>query len=168
MHLIVSTFLNKHRGVEVLSDLDDHDLELNIPVDEAAVALTINKHGKVRIHQSHDAASAGMFLGGLAGCLAGLLVMAPGVGAAIGAAAGGALGAVGSPEPLDGLDKGFLKSLGQHFARNSSALIVLVPDEVAATALEAVRAYEDGTIAEAHVDAATEQAIRDAYQKSMA
>ena len=103
----------------------------------------------------------------MTGILAGLLVFAPGVGAAIGAATGGAIGSTADPTPLDGIDKEFLKSLASNLAPDSSALIVLVPDDVAASALASVEA-DDGVIAEAVLEAATEQAIRDAYEASIA
>ena len=168
MQLITLTFTNKHRGVEVLADLGDLDLAWGVPLDQSAAALTINKHGKVRVHQSHEAASAGALLGGMTGFLAGLLVFAPGVGAAIGATAGGAIGSASDPAPLDRIDKEFLKALGSNLAPDSSALIVLVPDEAAAAALASIQAYDDGVLAEALVDAATEQAISDAYEATIA
>jgi len=168
MQLITSTFSDKHRAVQVLSEIEDLELDGGAPVGQAAVALTVNRHGKVRVHQGHEAAATGALLGGMTGFLAGLLVFAPVVGAAIGAASGGAIGSAADPVPLDGIDKDFLKSLGSNLAPDSSALIVLVPDDVAASALTSIQAYEDGVIAEAAVDAATEQAIRSAYEASMA
>ena len=168
MQLITSTFADKHRAVQVLSDLGDLDLDWGIPLDQAAAALTVNKHGRVRVNRSHEAAATGAALGGMTGFLAGLLVFAPGVGTAIGAATGAAIGSAADPAPLDGIDKDFLKSLGSNLAPDSSALIALVPDSAAASALTAVQAYEDGVVAEAVVDAATEQAIRNAYEKAVA
>jgi uncharacterized membrane protein len=167
MQLITSTFSNKHRATEVLSDLEDLDLDWGIPVEQAAVALSVNKHGKVRVHQMHEAASAGALMGGMTGFLAGLLVFAPGVGAAIGTATGAAIGAIADPEPIAGVDKNFLKSLGDNLARDSSALIVLVSDDDGASALATVKTFTDGVIAEAAVDTETEQAIRVAYDNLM-
>ena len=167
MQLITSTFPDKHLAVEVLADLGDLDVNWGVPLDQGAAALTINKHGKVRVHRSHEAAATGAFLGGMTGFLAGLLVFAPGVGAAIGAATGGAIGSAADPAPLDGIDKDFLKALGSNLAPDSSALIALVPDDAAVSALASIQAYE-GVVAEAVVEAETEQAIREAYEASIA
>jgi len=167
MKLITSAYPNKHRAIEVLEDLGDLDLNWGVPLDEVAAALTINKHGKVRVHRSHEAASAGAIIGGMTGFLAGLLVFAPGVGTAIGAATGGAIGSAADPTPLRGIDKDYLKTLGSNLSKDSSALVVLVPDAAADAAMASVQAYEDGVVTEAVIDAATEQALRDAYQATL-
>ena len=167
MKLVTTAFPDKHRAIEVLSDLGDLDLNWGVPLDQVTAALTINKHGKVHVHRSHEAASVGAALGGMTGFVAGLLILAPGVGAAIGAATGGAIGSAGDPTPLDRIDKNFLKSIGSTLEKNSSALVVLLPDSSAAAALATLRGYEDGVIAEAVVDEATEQAIRDAYDATL-
>lgn len=165
MQIITLAFSDKHRASEILSDLGDLDVDWGVPIDQAAAAITVNKRGKVHVHQSHAAAGTGAFFGGLTGFVAGMLVFAPGVGAAIGAATGGAIGSAADPEPLDGIDKGFLKQLGNNLAIDSSALVVLVPNTAADTAMAALRAYDDGTIAEATVDADVERKIQAAYDK---
>ena len=155
MQLISLTFSDRHRATEVLADLGDLSLDWGVPLDQAAAAVTVSKRGHVRVHQSHEAASAGAFLGGMAGFVAGLLVLAPGVGTAIGAAA--------DPLPLAGVDKDFLKSFGENLERDSSALVVIVPDAGTAAALATLKAYDDGVIAQTVLDAATESAVEDAY-----
>ena len=60
MHIVSSTFANKHRAVEVLAELGDLDLDWGVPLDHAAAALTINLHGKVRVHRSHEAGATGV------------------------------------------------------------------------------------------------------------
>ena len=167
MKLITSAFPNKHRAIEVLEDLGDLDLNWGIPLDEVAAALTVNRHGKVRVHRSHEAASAGAVIGGLTGFLAGLLFFAPGVGTAIGAATGGAIGSAADPTPLRGIDRDYLKTLGSNLSKNSSLLVVLIPDAWSDAAMKSIQAYEDGVVTEAVIDAATEQAIRDAYQTTL-
>ena len=163
MQLISLTFSDRHRATEVLADLGDLSLDWGVPLDQAAAAVTVSKRGHVRVHQSHEAASAGAFLGGMAGFVAGLLVLAPGVGTAIGAATGGAIGSAADPLPLAGVDKDFLKSFGENLERDSSALVVIVPDAGTAAALATLKAYDDGVIAQTVLDAATESAVEDAY-----
>ena len=110
----------------------------------------------------------GAMVGGFTGFFVGLLALAPGTGTVLGAAMGGAVGSAADPALLDGVDRDFLKALGSNLKPETSALIVLVPDDAADAVRESISAYEDGVIAEAVVDAATELAIRDAYGKSQA
>ena len=167
MKLITSAYPNKHRAIEVLQDLGDLDLDWGVPLDEVAAALTVHRNGKVRVHRSHEAASAGAVIGGLTGFVAGLLFFAPGVGTAIGAVTGGAIGSAADPTPLDGIDKDYLKALGSNLSKDSSALVVLISDAAADAAMASIRAYDDGVVTAAVIDAATEQAIRDRYQASL-
>ena len=163
MKIIAASFPSKNRAPEVLADLGDADINWGIPFDQAAVAVTRNKHGKIRVHQSHEAASAGAFFGGLAGFTFGALLLSPVLGATLGAATGAAIGSTGDPIPLDGIDKDFLKQLGTRLPNNSSAVMMIVPDTVGDVAAKAIRAYDDGVLFQTAIDAVTEDAIQKAF-----
>jgi uncharacterized membrane protein len=154
MQLEVLTFSDRSTATEVLADIQDEDFDWGTDIAEHSVALSRNKHGRVKIHQAHEAATFGALTGGAMGLLVGSLVLSPLFGTAFGAATGAAIGSAADPDPVDdfGLDRQFLKDLGGDLEKNSSAVIIAVPDARAAAAAEKLASFAAGRLYQSELD----------------
>ena len=166
MKLIVESFADRRTAGAVLADLADQDVNWGTPLHEAAIAMDRSKRGKVHVHTSHLAGSGGAMAGVLPGLVLDALLLTPGIFTAAGALTGGAIGEASDTNPIDALHlrRDFLKEMGrQHLDKESSALLVFVPDAMAPVVRENLRAYQDGTMVETDLsDEDTEEFLRKA------
>lgn len=127
--LIAIGYDDKYRAEEVRLALRRLERDYLVDLEDAVVAVR-EEDGKVKLHQIHHLATAGILGGGFWGLLIGLLFMTPFFGAAVGAAAGGIAAALTDV----GVNDQFMKDLAETLAPGSSALFVLVrkatPDKV--------------------------------------
>jgi uncharacterized membrane protein len=140
--MVVVAFEDEYRADDVLSTLQQLDLEAAIDLKSAAVVKR-DAQGRVRIRETRDfdarqGAIGGAVAGGVLGLLGGSLLR----GAILGAA-GGALAGKG----IDlGLDDEYLKSVGESLGSGTSALVALVAFQRVERAMEELDKFEGGTI----------------------
>jgi len=137
--LVVVTFGDQHRAEEVRLELLKMDREHLVDIEDAVIVVR-NKKGKVKLHHASHITIGGAVGGGFLGSLLGVIFLNP-VFVALGLIAGASMGAVsGSMEHL-GLDEDFMKDLANHLQPGTSALCVLVQQQVEKV-IEDIQKYE--------------------------
>lgn len=94
-----------------------------LKLQDAVVAVR-HENGKVKVHQAANLTGAGALSGAFWGMLIGWIFLVPFLGAAIGAAAGALSGKMAN----FGIDRQFIKDVGDAMPPGSSALFLLLRD----------------------------------------
>lgn len=137
--LVVVAFGDQYRAEEVRIELLKMDRKHLVDIEDAVVVVR-NKKGKVKLHHATHLTLGGAVGGGFLGSILGVILLNP-VFLALGLIAGTAIGAVsGSMEHL-GLDEEFMTDLASHMQPGTSALCVLVREQIDKV-LEDVQKYE--------------------------
>jgi len=137
--LVVVAFGDQYRAEEIRLELLKMDRKHLVDIEDAVVVVR-NKKGKVKLHHATHLTLSGAVGGGFIGSILGVILLNP-VFLALGLIAGTAIGAVsGSLEHL-GLDEDFINDLANHLQPGTSALCILVREQVEKV-LEDVQKYE--------------------------
>ncbi len=137
-HIIGMSFAKTTRADEVLLALGHLAVEGQIAIVDAVVVRK-GENGRVQVRQTVDPSPGrGALSGSMWGALAGLLFGGPALGLLVGAAGGGLLAKL-----VDvGLDDGWVKQVGEWLDPGTSALLLLVGDEVRPVVLDELGRYE--------------------------
>ena len=153
-NLIVIVFDDIEEAGKVKQSLKSIEGGGYISFDDSAV-VTKDEEGEVHIHDEID---RGVVVGALGGSALGLLIgglMFPIGGLLIGAAGGAAVGAL-----LDkGIQKDFIKEVGESMGPNSSALFIIVREADPTMALAALRPYK-GKVIQSSLPPEAEEELR--------
>ncbi len=168
--LIAIAFDDEHQADEALAKFGRMEKEYVVDLDDAAVVVR-KQDGKVRLKQSQDLTSAGAATGGMWGgfwgLLIGLLFLAPFAGLVIGAAAGALGGAIGGHYTDLGIDDDFMKQVGDTLTPGSSAIFLLVHDNITDKVLEDVKGL-GGTVINTSLSSDQEQQLQKALSEKAA
>jgi len=125
---VVVVFNDEFKAEEVRLDLLKMQADHLVDIEDAAV-LVRSGAGKVKLHHVSHLTLSGALTGGFVGTMLGVVLMNP-VFAVLGLAAGTAMGAVSGSMSHAGIDEEFMKDLAEHLKLGSSALCILVREEV--------------------------------------
>lgn len=126
--LVVSVFDDRYKGEEVRLSLLKKGSERVVDLEDAVV-LVRTLSGKVKLHHVTHLTLGGAVTGGFLGSLLGVLMLNP-VFAVFGLAAGTMVGAVSGSLSHAGVDEDFMQELAKHLKPGTSALCVLVRDNL--------------------------------------
>ncbi|HOI95883.1 MAG TPA: DUF1269 domain-containing protein [Syntrophobacter fumaroxidans] len=126
--LVVSVFDDRYKGEEVRLSLLKKGIERVVDLEDAVV-LVRTLSGKVKLHHVTHLTLGGAVTGGFLGSLLGVLMLNP-VFAVFGLAAGTMVGAVSGSLSHAGVDEDFMQELAKHLKPGTSALCVLVRDNL--------------------------------------
>lgn len=155
-NLVVITFTNEGDAEKVRDSLRQLQHAGRLSVDDAAVVV---KDAEGKIHLKHEV-DRGVKMGAVGGSLLGLLIAGiffPVAGLVIGAAGGAAVGALTDK----GIQKSFVKEVGDALQPGNSALFVIGRDADPNAVLAVLRNYE-GKVYHTTLDPEDEAALQSA------
>lgn len=126
--LVVTIFANEFKAEEVRLDLRKKEAAHLMDLEDSVV-LVRNKEGKVKLHHVSHFTIGGALGGGVLGSLLGVLFLNP-VFAILGLATGAVVGGVSGAMSHIGIDEDFMEDLAKHLKPGSSALCVLVRENL--------------------------------------
>lgn len=126
--LVVSLYDDRFKGEEVRLSLLKKEGERVVDLDDAVV-LVRGRTGKIKLHHMTHLTLSGAVTGGFVGSLLGVLMLNP-IFAVFGTAAGTVVGAVSGSLSHAGVDEDFMNELAKHLKPGTSALCLLVRDNL--------------------------------------
>ena len=153
-NLVVVTFDNPEEAGQVLHTLRSAQSQDFVHLDDSAVVVK-DEEGKIHVKNEMD---RGVKIGAVGGGLLGLLLASiffPVAGLVVGAIAGGLVGAAANI----GLDRKFVKEVGEDLGPNTSALFFIVRDGNPDIAVAALKPYK-GTVRHTSFPPEDEQELR--------
>jgi uncharacterized membrane protein len=153
-NLVVIAFEEEHQAFELRAELVKLQKEYLIKMEDAVV-VTKDDEGKVKLHQAINLTAAGAVGGTFWGALIGMIFLNPLVGAAVGAGAGALSGKLSDI----GIDDKFMKTLGENFRPNTSALCVLVKDATPDKVMDKLRGF-GGKVLQTSLSKADEEKLQ--------
>ena len=158
-NLVVVTFESPEEAGQVLETLRSAQRQDFVHLDDSAIVIK-DEEGKVHVKNEMD---RGVKIGAVGGGLLGLLlasVFFPVAGLVVGAVAGGLVGAAADI----GLDRKFVKEVGDDLGPGTSALFFIVRDANPDVAVAALRPYQ-GTVRHTSFPPETEEELRRVLSK---
>jgi uncharacterized membrane protein len=126
--LVVSLFGDEYRAEEVRLDLLKKEAEHLVDIEDAVVLVRTHR-GKVKLHHVSHMTVEGALGGGFVGTLMGVILLNP-IFALFGLAAGTVVGAITGSLSHVGIDEDFMKELAEHLRPGTSALCILVRQDL--------------------------------------
>ena len=159
-NLVVIGFDDEHKAFELRAELAKLQKEYLINMEDVVV-VTKDEKSKVKLHQAVNLTAAGAASGSFWGLLFGMVFLNP----LLGVAAGAGAGAIRGKFTDVGIDDKFMKSLGETFKPESSALFVLVRNATPDKVLEALKGF-GGKVIKTSLTADKEETLRAALDQS--
>ena len=166
--LIAVTFDNRDEAGRVLDTLARLQKEYLIDLEDAVIAVR-DEDGKVRLKQSIPLVGLGAASGGswgmLWGTLIGMLVLNPLAGLVTGGLLGAGAGALAGSLSDYGIDDNFIRSLGESFPPNGSALFLLVRKAQPEKVMDELRGF-NGKVLRTSLSKEQEERLQQAIKAS--
>jgi uncharacterized membrane protein len=147
---------SEYRAKEAYKELEDLAKKGEVQIESATIVIK-TQEGRVKLRRTSEwTAGKGAGRGAFWGLLVGLILAGP----VIGLLAGLGLGAILGGRAASGIDRDFVKKLGDHLIPGNAALFMLIPaeDEATLKQLEAYAAPLFTTPLTDDVEAAVDQA----------